>query len=40
MPFDFVHISVTLISQLVITLSGKINWIQVNGDGYGAYRTV
>ena len=26
--------------QLVITLSGQLNWIQVNGNGYGAYRTV
>lgn len=26
--------------QLVITLAGKVNWVQVNSDGYGAYRTV
>ena len=27
-------------AQLVITLSGAVNWLRVNADGYGAYRTV
>jgi aminopeptidase N len=33
-------VACSFIMQLVITLSGQVNWIQVNSDGYGAYRTV